>query len=246
MKKLWLVVVGVMLFIALPALAADPKVAHDKTMKVEVIGEIKVADRTDPTQSPCAPKSEIRTSDLCAQWKAADAARDATKWALGSLIVSIITLLAVGYGFYQADQTQKKEFRAYVRLDEPVIQFTDSGNLRVKLRFTNYGRTPASNMHGLCRFDLCYRKGGYVTTKHAEFFVMEVHQGPELRREIISEGGFATDAQHKVDDGSAYIKLTAIFEYEDVYKMRQKEVFIFQYSGLDFDAHTLISDYLIT
>ncbi|MGN6207595.1 hypothetical protein [Asticcacaulis sp.] len=76
MKKLWLVVVGAMLFVCLPAYAAKPG-AEKQPTKVEVVGEVKIAEplgKPDPVVVPCPPDKDIRTSDLCAQWKAADAA----------------------------------------------------------------------------------------------------------------------------------------------------------------------------
>ena len=57
--------------------------------------------KVDDEKLPCEPGEENRKSDLCAQWKAADAAADAALWtqrafwiALGSLPLSIATLIA--------------------------------------------------------------------------------------------------------------------------------------------------------
>ncbi|WP_288804432.1 hypothetical protein [uncultured Novosphingobium sp.] len=51
-------------------------------------------------------------SDLCAQWKAADAAKDSANWALGSFIVAAFTLIAAGLAALYAKSAAKETKRS--------------------------------------------------------------------------------------------------------------------------------------
>ncbi|HTM81963.1 hypothetical protein [Asticcacaulis sp.] len=170
MKKLWLVIVGVMLCIALPSLASPPR-ADPKPTKVEVVGEVKVAGepaKPDLTAIPCDPSMDIRTSDLCAQWKAADAAkvaaeagRDSAKIAWYGLLTGIalnsITLIFLLITFNETRKTTKAAIRA-LHVDKAKMMLKTpkfipdvriDGNQRVKraafasLDWENVGGRPA-------------------------------------------------------------------------------------------------------
>lgn len=51
------------------------------------------ANESSDATKPCANDEEDRNSDLCAQWKAADAASDAARWAWWQLVAGMIGLL---------------------------------------------------------------------------------------------------------------------------------------------------------
>lgn len=158
MKKIWVVVVGVTL-LAFGSLAqADTKKSPPEVpSKVEITGRVDVSDVTqrpaDPTQQPCDPPQNVRSSDLCAQWKAADAARDSATWSMVSAIVSTVTLFAIGFGFWQTQDTQQREYRAYLK---PVIKGIEADDKSVGVLATveNYGRTPAFDLHGSYKVEI--------------------------------------------------------------------------------------------
>ena len=107
MKKLWLVVVGVMLCVTLPSVAAQPE-AEQKSTKVEVVGDVHIARevaKSDTKDAPCIPPKDLRTSDLCAQWKAADAASVSTRYAMLGLWISVFTLIGVAVTVWHTQQT---------------------------------------------------------------------------------------------------------------------------------------------
>ncbi|MBW8294740.1 hypothetical protein [Sphingopyxis sp.] len=58
-----------------------------KNASVRKFGSTQNADR------PCAPGTEDRTSDLCAQWKAADAAEEAARWSFWQMALTGLGLL---------------------------------------------------------------------------------------------------------------------------------------------------------
>ena len=51
--------------------------------------------RPGDSQRPCPPGQRDRTSDLCAQWEAASAARDSANWAFWTLILTIVGTLGL-------------------------------------------------------------------------------------------------------------------------------------------------------
>ena len=83
----------------------------------------KRAERADLQEAPCGPKQYGSRADLCAQWKAADAASDSAWWAWAGGIVGVGSLLgvlvAIGLAFHSnwiARDSARREHRAYVRL----------------------------------------------------------------------------------------------------------------------------------
>jgi hypothetical protein len=102
-------------------------------------------------EAECDPANEKRDSDLCAQWKAADAAAKAAKWAkiaawLGG-ISGLLVIAALFLAFQSnsiARQTAKRQLRAYVGIEWIgvsgfVVGETPSSEIRAK----NFGQTPA-------------------------------------------------------------------------------------------------------
>ncbi|SIT52783.1 hypothetical protein BQ8794_10153 [Mesorhizobium prunaredense] len=53
-----------------------------------------IRQKTDPIEAPCQAGVDDRSSDLCAQWKAADAAQESAKWTMWGVSVGALTLLA--------------------------------------------------------------------------------------------------------------------------------------------------------
>jgi len=84
----------------------------------EIAAALKDANKPDDTTKPCGKNEDNRSSDLCAQWKAADAARGSAIWAertfwlgIGGLVVGFLTLIAAGaaafFAHKAAVETQK-------------------------------------------------------------------------------------------------------------------------------------------
>lgn len=133
------------LALAIPALIILGADAHHTLSKHD-------AEALQPSQSeasqiswPCPKAADLRTSDLCAQWKAADAARDGAVWTFWSFVVSVITLIAVAFGFWQSVSVRKQEYRAYIRPECRNVHLFDNRYV-TDLYLENYGRTPAQNI----------------------------------------------------------------------------------------------------
>ena len=59
-------------------------------------------------EAPCDPGDDRRQSDLCAQWKAADAAREAARYALWSILIGGVSILGLGLNFWQTRKALKR------------------------------------------------------------------------------------------------------------------------------------------
>lgn len=94
----------------------------------------------------CDEGDDRRESDLCAQWKAADAARDAANYAFIGLLVGIIGTALLFVTFSETRKIARREQRAYVRLKVaagPADETLTKGQFRIVAE--NYGTTPATN-----------------------------------------------------------------------------------------------------
>jgi len=72
------------------------------------------ANKTPQPDSGCEPGQENRHSDLCAQWKAADAAAEATWWAaamfwlgMGGAVIGALTLTAAAFAAWYAREAAR-------------------------------------------------------------------------------------------------------------------------------------------
>jgi hypothetical protein len=92
----------------------------------------------------CDPGEDDRKSDLCAQWKAADATHDAANYALAGLLVGIVgTFMLIGT-FVEQRRTTRAQLRAYVAVDIEGIQLNGrTGEAEVGIKVINDGQTPA-------------------------------------------------------------------------------------------------------
>jgi hypothetical protein len=125
---------------------------------------IKEADKPPKPDAGCDPGKEDRHSDLCAQWKAADAASNSFWAGVTGLVIGGFTLLAAGFAAWYArkawqetkrgaDATElaagetkrigEAQTRCYLSLDSCSIRFDDEGRAYVKIEVTNHGGSPA-------------------------------------------------------------------------------------------------------
>lgn len=108
------------------------------------ITSLKVSTEKNPS---CDPRGEDRNSDLCAQWKAADAARDAANYAWLAILLGFSGTVLLVLTLWETRKTSRAELRAYLFLDAetPIGPFkiavgeAPSGMIHIK----NFGQTPA-------------------------------------------------------------------------------------------------------
>ena len=105
----------------------------------------------------CDQANDKRYSDLCAQWKAADAAADSAWWAavggFAGAVSTILVLIALYFAFrsnWIARDTAKRQLRAYVGpevADISLIVGSIPPQARLNINSRNVGQTPAQAMH---------------------------------------------------------------------------------------------------
>lgn len=168
LRKL-LLAIGAGMVIGGSALAA-PKAPPPQ--KVEVINTVQTSEvakpeKPDPKDAPCDPPKDVRTSDLCAQWKAADAADRAALWTIVSFvvgtIVNVATLIFVGLSFTETRKSSNAAVdaakaamntlqaeRAWMTISKIEVgqpHVVDGGECYVNIgvTWTNIGRSVAIN-----------------------------------------------------------------------------------------------------
>lgn len=135
----------------------------------------KRAESADQQEALCSSKQYGSSADLCAQWKAADAASDSAWWAWAGGIIGLGSLLgvfaAIGLAFQSngiARDTAKKQLRAYLDFDGvrlvtfgPGAQPTAT-SCAIAMAIKNYGQTPASGVSVVRDFQMKVRDGNWT------------------------------------------------------------------------------------
>lgn len=131
------------------------RIADALTNIAAIYNEQSERAQRSPDSNPCEPGNDQRDSDLCAQWKAADAATDAAWWAQWAVWIggasTILVLIALGLAFQSnwiARDTAKRQLRAYLTLGDITFQGPDhlKAPLGFQLNWQNTGQTPATQV----------------------------------------------------------------------------------------------------
>jgi hypothetical protein len=114
-------------------------------------------------EQPCKPGEDNRDSDLCAQWKAADATADAALWAMLGAIIGLISVIGIFITVWytrraaiaaaeaakasiDAAECARDQYmlssRIWVLWNETEANIAN-GNIIIGLRVTNFGLLPA-------------------------------------------------------------------------------------------------------
>lgn len=205
------------------------------------------AERSERSKEgePCQPGDDRRYSDLCAQWKAADAASDSAWWAwLGgivgafSLVGVIITLALNAQSNWISSSTARRQLRAYM-----VVQHTgyfgimkDGAKPTFSLVLKNAGATPAVNVRGWIHCDIAsYSERPKIKDG------IDVLQGS--RSDMVGPGcetgahyrPFECTAEERGAflEKRAWLYIFSVFEYEDVFGKRYRLESVYRSRGPD-------------
>lgn len=141
---------------------SNPKQVDPQKAIAESLGKIaanydleaKRAQSRNMQTEPCRPGDDRRYSELCAQWKAADAATHSAWWAwasgvagIGSLVGVLFALRLAFHANWIARDTANRQLRAYIGVDESWIEWDKTtGEFILGVRLKNSGQTPAYNV----------------------------------------------------------------------------------------------------
>lgn len=96
-----------------PCKAKEDKVdqlQNDKALYTQIERVASAVEKLQSSQAPdrgCQPGQDKHGSDLCAQWKAADAASDSAIWAMVSTIVAIVGTVGILFTLKETRRTAK-------------------------------------------------------------------------------------------------------------------------------------------
>jgi hypothetical protein len=135
---------------------AKPAQTIERSLETVAAAQDKIAkaSETGEYQSPCGDGQYNNKSDLCAQWYAARAAKDAADWAYYALIVGLVgafgIVIALGLTIQSnriARDTATRQLRAYLsfELENLGVNFIPDVPIKINFKVLNSGATPALN-----------------------------------------------------------------------------------------------------
>lgn len=240
-NRVILVICGCMLSAAAPAKVSE-KLEQNRVTSSDVRNAASAISASINSTAPiekidpgCVDGSDNRDSEICAQWMAVDAARDAAKYALISVVVGVFGTLFLLLTFKLTRNTSRAELRAYVSIkpDALVIKNRGLDGFSVGVKMRNGGNTPA--------YDVVHY--GFIAIMNAdtaeEYFKRAVERPPgigaafTLHNDDEAEGlieGPADVAAIDLIDLSNDEKMLFVFgatEYFDVFRVKRTTRFCF-------------------
>jgi len=95
----------------------------------------------------CEDGQDKRSSDLCAQWEAVDAARKAALYSLLGMVAAIVSAAFLFLTLRLGRNVARAELRPYMLVDE--ASAATSGSVEAHLCLRNFGNTPAFDVQAL-------------------------------------------------------------------------------------------------
>ena len=159
-----------------------PRTSGEKSQTAQVEQSAATTTQAIRDVSPekdkgCPDRKDQRSSDLCAQWSAVDAARNAAKATWAAVFLTFAGTFLIFLTFLEQRKTGRRQVRAYILAEGIEIQTLLPGEpFRGLLTFENCGQTPAFE----------------VQTQNAFFFDVEPYDHHfERLPEQVSNGNLA-------------------------------------------------------
>lgn len=152
------------------AQAEQTQATQDLAKATEALAR-NVAEQAEPRETPllerpCEADQDQRNSDLCAQWTAADAAREAARWAFWSTLVGIAGVIGLVLNLGQgraalrrardaneiARQFADRQLRPWMLFKGIEAQPNEDGSFTILVVWMNYGQSPAIDVEVLTRW----------------------------------------------------------------------------------------------
>ena len=213
--------------------AGEPPKTSDGGITGKPKSEIQVGAETvsvairEPAISPekdrgCQDQKDKRDSDLCAQWKAADAATDAAQYALWTLLMSAVGTALLVWTLWETREASRRELRAYVKFSVPdqAMDLAVGKPVVIKLQILNYGHTPACNASfqhacGISEPDWMWSTDH--SAKRNKGVAITLHRDAPVIGEIQSQFSLTKEAIESVQNGKATIFARGTYFYDDVF-----------------------------
>lgn len=172
----------------------------------------------------CNSHKENRDSDLCAQWKAADSARDAAEYAFWTLVVSAFGTGLLIWTLWETRQTARRQLRAYMVADKVTPEIGQE-EFTVRICWLNCGETPAHNVQVTIWIDIS-EAPDFGKLPKPEEASLYIGAGKGFKSSwSIKAGEFAAKGQN------ASVWLYARISYQDIFKKKRKTDVCLEYDG---------------
>jgi len=229
----------------LKAKATDPNGNNRVTDVLENIAtahheQAERAQRPEKTE-PCGPDQYGSSAELCAQWKAADAAADSAWWAWAGGIIGLGSLISVlaalGMAFWSnliARTTARHQLRAYIGITDIAFMPVPPGATEkfIRIMYRNGGETPAYGVRSHLRYAVIVNGDkNYTPPKIPEGGFGPYSRGTLLKgAEDNNRIGVPLSAIPRIKKGDAVIFAYGWIEYTDIFNVKRKTEFRFIHS----------------
>lgn len=226
--------------------AGDPPKQGDHAQQSEAAAQVKKAADTIASAISkaaesgekdvgCEDRSDKRYSDLCAQWKAADAARDAANYALWTLLLSVTGTGLLVWTLWETRMTARRELRAYVSVQPLGLGINpETGYAQAEIVLKNGGNTPAYNVEHVgivfignqAAAEHEAMKPGRKEIGRASPFTLQI--GHELNGILPSANNLTKDDIAAIHSGDKSLFLFGFARYEDTFGVKRMTRFCFE------------------
>jgi hypothetical protein len=190
--------------------------------------------------SGCSDRSDKRDSDLCAQWKAADAARDAADYALWALFLTAVGTGLLYVTLRETRLTSRRQLRAYVYAEPTnLISYEKSKRIEAEYAIRNAGSTPAYDVihgGGIDVFPIREAKD-FFDVQNADIRTGEetpvvIHAGQQTfgaveRKDFVID----EDLLRLLAGGGSALYVWGFVEYKDAFRRRRRGRFCYRLNG---------------
>lgn len=244
---------GWLIFAALPSNAqgipqkgnkAEAAKASNQIDEAAKLVSAAIRDSIKPSEGDpgCPDRQEKRSSDLCAQWQAADAAKDAAEYAFWTLLVSVAGTGLLVWTLWETRATSRRELRAYVSVQPQTLGFTRSASgtytATITILVRNGDVTPAYNLiHGgnvvILSEDKATRLLAFSKKRPREGVPAPVvlHSTTDTQATFEGKSPFS---QSDLDDailGRRKFYMFGIVEYSDTFRKSRRTSFCYEVMG---------------
>jgi hypothetical protein len=184
--------------------------------------------------SGCEDRKDKRSSNLCAQWKAADAANDAADYTLLAVILSALGTALVGFSLLVTVRTSRRELRAYVSVKPRGLPVFGIGEIPcATITIINGGATPAYTVeqYGAVLIDEFPLKSDPLTDEKTERGGIRgqstLHKGDEHSAEMKGNSKTTLQDIEDIRAGRKVIYVIGNIDYRDTFRKKRRTEFCY-------------------
>jgi hypothetical protein len=185
---------------------------------------IAKAEKTPEKDRGCDQGKDERNSDLCAQWKAADAARDAANYAFWALFFGVVGTGLLVWTLWETRVASRNTLRAYLAVD--AVTATVDDGFKAQIKWINCGATPAHNIRAVLTLDIAKEPD---FSRLGELEPSEIHLGAQ--KFFFSRDSLMPEAFGGRDAVAESVWLYARVTYRDIFNKPRKTDVCLKWAG---------------